>query len=739
MTSILDPGTNDSDSLGDAPTAWRFFRQSLNQDLIAVSKEELRTIIRKCHQTLWEGGKRSPMAAFSEFCKLAFIKQKDEKEPKGNGNGHYEFQRQLGETPDELATRINKLYEREKQIEPEVFNDTINLDPATLAQCVEHLEGISFERTELDTKGVAFEEFMGGFFKGDIGQYFTPRELVAFAVQILNPSKDDLVLDPACGSGGFLLYTLDHIRRQADRNHSPGTGNHFRFWHEFAERNLFGIEINQELTRVAKMNMMIHDDGHTNIIGHDSLDFMASLTGKHLGATAGRFDLILTNPPFGSAVKKAEKGIEYLNQFSLLSYHDKRFPNQNGKIPASVKTEILFIERIHTFLKPGTGRAAVILPDGILTNPSLQGIRQWILEHFQVIAVVSLPPFAFSHYDAGVKASMVFLRRLGPRESPAGNEMIFMATPENIGYDATGRKTFAEKVENEESDKSKTERHRCDLFDYLVHYESVRGRPNNRIWAETQREVADNTGIVGQWKAFLRNPESFKVDPNQPYSGQCFAISLDEIEGKLSPDYYHPERMSAIKKIEDLGPGNGGKQLAEVVTFERKKLKEPSEDFLGLSHIRSHTGEVIDSRDKATGACYAFQTGDVLFARLRPYLNKVYRAERDGCCSTEFHVLRVKDEAELLPDYLAAVLRSNVVLCQTIHMMTGNTHPRLSNEDVESLLIPVPDYETQAELTREMRRRQEVVRRLKAEVEAMQSSTKTWFEEQLTTLETLQG
>lgn len=732
MTKI--PDTSAIDVQYDGPAAWRFFRQSIDRNLSAVSKEELRTRIRKCHQTLWEGGKRSPMAAFSEFCKLAFIKQKDEKRPVENGTSHYEFQRKLGETHDDLAVRINTLYEREKQTDPEVFSDPINLEPPTLAQCVEHLEDISFERTELDTKGVAFEEFMGGFFKGDIGQYFTPRELVNFAVHILNPNKDDLVLDPACGSGGFLLYCLDHIRRQADRQHTPGTETHYRFWHEFAEQNLFGIEINQDLTRVAKMNMMIHDDGHTNIIGHDSLDFLHHLTDKHPGAAAGRFDLILTNPPFGSAVKKVDKGIEYLNQFSLLPYHGRNFPNKSDKIPASIKAEILFIERIYTFLKPETGRAAVVLPDGVLTNPSLHGIRQWILEHFQVLSVVSLPPFAFSHYDAGVKASMVFLRRLGPGESLSGQEMVFMATPGNIGYDATGRKTFREKLENEDPGKRKTERHSCDLFDYLVQYESRPGRLNNCVWAETEREILGDSGLIGQWRAFLQNPGAFETDPNQPFSGQCFAIRLDDIEGKLSADFYHPERISTIKRIKDLEPVTEVKRLAEVVAFERNKLKTPGENYLSLSNIKSHTGEVIDSDDKSAGECYAFQSNDVLFARLRPYLNKVYRAEMDGCCSTEFHVLRVREDVELLPDYLAAVLRSDLVLCQTVHMMTGNTHPRLSNDDVESLLIPVPNHETQQSLAREVRHRREAIRRLQAEMEAVESSTKNWFEEQLAAL-----
>ena len=96
---------------------------------------------------------------------------------------------------------------------------------------------------------------------------------------MLNPTRNDLVLDPACGSGGFLLYALDHVRREADRRQTPGSVQHYQYWHDFAEHNLFGIEINDELTRVAKMNMIIHDDGHTNIVGHDALDFSKNMLG----------------------------------------------------------------------------------------------------------------------------------------------------------------------------------------------------------------------------------------------------------------------------------------------------------------------------------------------------------------------------------------------------------------------------------------------------------------------------
>jgi type I restriction enzyme M protein len=394
------------------------------------------------------------------------------------------------------------------------------------------LESISLSRTDLDTKGVAFEEFMGGFFKGDFGQFFTPRELIAFCVQMLDPGAADVILDPACGSGGFLLYALDHIRTKADAaypNHATDphdSREHFRYWHDFAEKHLYGLEINDELARVAKMNMIIHDDGHTNIVGGDALDFMNAITGKNKSLKPDSFDMVLTNPPFGSVVKESEKGAGYLDQYELRRYLGKNATEANEEAAgetdakrgakavkgrASIKTEILFLERVWHFLKPGTGRVAIVLPDGILTNSSLQGVRDWLLEKFQLLAVVSLPQFAFSHYDAGVKASIVFLRKLADQETVPDDAPIFMALAENIGYDATGRKTFAVTVEAETPEREKIERHSSDLFDYRVYYEWSTANPKKPCWSERHREVLPGTGLAAEWRAFCRNPEPFFV------------------------------------------------------------------------------------------------------------------------------------------------------------------------------------------------------------------------------------
>ncbi len=416
------------------PQEFRFYKGTDN-DIKTVAREDLITAIKKCHQTLWGGGRLSPPTAFGELCKLTFVKISDEQKPRKNGEP-YQFQIKTHEPSSKLAERINALYDEQKLRDPEVFTESIKVDDRVLRTVVSHLEAINLNKTDLDVKGVAFEQFMDGFFKGDFGQYFTPRPIIEFAVKMMKPQHDWDVLDSSCGSGGFLLYALDYMRKQAADYYEKGSVDYYNYWHDFASKHLYGIEINDEIARVAKMNMIVHDDGHTNVISFDALDSIEKMHDHNPGFAKDKFDLILTNPPFGSTINKTEK--PYLSSYELGKTKDAKGKEKDRPRQSS---EVLFIERIWQFLKPGKGKAAIVLPDGILTNSSSQYVRDFILEKFQLLAVVSLPQCAFAHFGAGVKASVIFVRKRKADEKPDENEPIFMAAPELIGYDATGRKT----------------------------------------------------------------------------------------------------------------------------------------------------------------------------------------------------------------------------------------------------------------------------------------------------------
>ncbi len=399
-------------------------------DIKPINKQDLIRLLEKCNNTLWDGGKMSPTESFDELSKIIFVKIRDEQKARRNGEA-YDFQIKTHETPDSVYERVTAIYNESKKLDPEVFTDSIVSQPIKLFAVVNHLQGVNLSKTDLDTKGVAFERFMEDFFKGKQGQYFTPREVVNFIINVCGLKKTDRVLDPACGSGGFLLYALDKIREEAKEYYEENTGEYYKYWHDFAAENLYGIEVNEKIARVAKMNMIIHDDGHTNVIGCDSLENFEKIQSINQKFKKESFDIIITNPPFGASIKKEEK--PYLKDFTLGK-------SSKGKVRDNQKSEILFIERCFQFLKPGTGKMAIVLPDGILTNTTQKYVRDFITDNFQIEAIFSIPQITFIHYGAGVKSSIFLLRRKGLNEEIEDYE-VFLSVINNVGYDATGRKT----------------------------------------------------------------------------------------------------------------------------------------------------------------------------------------------------------------------------------------------------------------------------------------------------------
>ena len=307
------------------------------------------------------------------------------------------------------------LYSQGRKKDPEVFKEDINLSADETQTIVKYLQRINLNKTDLDSKGKAFETFMGSYFRGDFGQYFTPRPIVKFIVDSLPIDNSKRVLDTSCGSGGFLLYALDKVRDQASQfyDNDKEEKDHFRHWHDFAEKNLFGIEINDQIARTAKMNMIIHDDGHTNVIAADGLlsDEELRNKSKNKEFEYSTFDFIITNPPFGSIIKQTEKA--YMHQYSL-GKKESDWLSTNGTpketIRDSQSTEILFLEQCHKFLTE-QGYLAIVIPDGILTNSSLQYVRDNLEELYRIVAVVSMPQTAFTKTGAGVKSSVLFLRK----------------------------------------------------------------------------------------------------------------------------------------------------------------------------------------------------------------------------------------------------------------------------------------------------------------------------------------
>ena len=405
-------------------------------DLSVIDQSELTRRFKQAHEALWAGGQLNPSEAFDELDKLIFCKIWDERKPRRMGEP-YDFQIitvpkevEKSETKrrhienDNLYKRVIALYEEGRKKDREVFRDNIRLTPEKIRTVVGYLESVNLGETDLDSKGRAFETFMGSFFRGNFGQYFTPREIVKFIVDVLPIEHDSKVLDTSCGSGGFLLYALNKVRNKATElysNYAKDVRQHdrwFKYWHDFAEKNLYGIEISEQISRAAKMNMIIHDDGHTNVITSDGLVSDETIIAKtnNQGFKYGTFDFIITNPPFGSTVRQSEQA--YLKTYQLGKKEEDWLavatPPQNTRDGQS--TEVLFIEQDYKFLKEG-GYLAIVLPDGILTNSSMQYVRTQIEDWFRIVAVVSMPQTAFMANGAGVKSSVLFLKKWTKKES----------------------------------------------------------------------------------------------------------------------------------------------------------------------------------------------------------------------------------------------------------------------------------------------------------------------------------
>ena len=399
-------------------------------DLSVIDQSELTRRFKQAHEALWAGGQLNPSEAFDELDKLIFCKIWDERKDRNIGEP-YDFQiitvskteekdeqkRRLIEN-DNLYNRVKALYEEGRKRDAEVFRDNIRLTPEKIRTVVSYLESVNLNETDLDSKGRAFETFMGSFFRGNFGQYFTPREIVDFIVDVLPIKNDSKVLDTSCGSGGFLLYALNKVRNQATEfypNHNNDVRQHerwFKHWHDFAQNNLFGIEISEQISRAAKMNMIIHDDGHTNVITSDGLvsDIAIFERTANKGFEYGTFDFVITNPPFGSTIRQSEQA--YLKTYQLGKKEEDwlAIKSQPEIIRDGQNTEVLFIEQDYKFLKEG-GYLAIVLPDGILTNSSMQYVRTQIEEWFRIVAVVSMPQTAFAANGAGVKSSVLFLKK----------------------------------------------------------------------------------------------------------------------------------------------------------------------------------------------------------------------------------------------------------------------------------------------------------------------------------------
>lgn len=622
---------------------FRFKKGDANWDIKPVNKIDLIRILEKCNNTLWDGGKMNPIDAFDELCKIIFVKIRDEQIARKKGDP-YDFQIKTHETAFSVHKRINQLYEDAKAIDPEVFTDNIKSQAVKLLTVVNHLQSINLTKTDLDTKGVAFERFMEDFFKGKQGQYFTPREIVNFILNVCEITNDSKVLDPACGSGGFLLHALDHIRTKAEEYYEIGTAEHYKYWHDFAKDNLFGIEVNERIARVAKMNMIIHDDGHTNVICIDALEEFSKIQNINQKFIPNTFDLIITNPPFGATIKKEEN--PYLNTFGFGK-------NSSGQNRSSQKTEILFIERCWQFLKEGSGQLAIILPDGILTNTTLKYVRTFLTDKFELEAIFSLPQVTFVHYGAGLKSSILLLRKRKKTEKITDNN-VFCSIINKVGYDGTGRKDKDELPVVQANFKKFKKG--TSFYEHNTYIKKVSQLNNNRLDAYYYSPLFEDI-IKGIKKS---------QHPLKRLDKVCTAIFNGSTPAK--DDYSESIADPKIVKVATLKKGKVNLSLVENVKPEAISAKIIQEgDILILSS--AHQAEYLGKNPCIVEIPEELEKEDILFVG-------------------ELINIRA-DTTKINPYYLLQLFNTRNYFLLINREKRGQTS-HLYPKDMSSILVPVP-------------------------------------------------
>jgi type I restriction enzyme M protein len=501
-----------------------------NSQLRRADREMLLTAFRRCHNYI-HGNEGMPKdAAFWQFLYLIFAKMHDERrgrdEPPRFWAGMFEKEingrRQLVDEqfdPDgqkAIRARIEPLFtEARAEYAGTIFrgDEQITLSDRALAFMVAELAKYDFGRTDLDAKGAAYQELVGTNLRGDRGQYFTPRGAIDLMVAMLDPQEDDRVMDPACGTGGFLVATLNHLNRRFhdDENVEVGQESTDDFLSirdrliGYARSNLFGADFDPFLVRAAQMNVVMASNAEAQLFNMNSLEYpvghLLGVTEARKAADFGTMNVVMTNPPFGSDIPVTDPNI--LREYDLAHLwertEDGGFRN-TGRLQGSVAPEVLFIERCYQWLEP-TGRMGIVLPDGILGNLGDEYIRWWLLRHCWILASIDMPVEVFIvEANVNILTSLLFLKKKTYQEMQAEDlgakqdYSVFMAVAEKVGFDRRRNTLYKRSPDGEE------------ILEEVEHKERVRvgGRSIVRTLKRKEKIVDNDLPEIAEAYAIFR-------------------------------------------------------------------------------------------------------------------------------------------------------------------------------------------------------------------------------------------
>lgn len=673
----------------------------LKNNLKSATVMELNAVFERCHNYIYANEGLLKEKAFNEMLKLIFIKTADEK----NRSPYYQFyitEKELNELKERkhnaFVERLLTIFDMVKIQYCDIFQnryEKMNLKPLTLGFVVDQLQRYSFLRTPADVTGTAFQTFVYAHLRGSRGEFFTPTPIIELAVNLLSPKDGETLIDPACGSGGFLIETLKWIKKKFVKD-NPELGNKVDgYLKDYAHRYICGIDINPDLVRVAKMRLILYDCSRISIFTANSLlsfGELVSLAEKSgippsLSPNMESFDILMTNPPFGTKGKITDKRI--LENFDLGHKWVRigREWRKTNKLLASVAPEILFIERCLQLLNHG-GRMAIVLPDGIFENSSQGHIREFIKRNAKMLAVIKLPPETFIPFGTGIKASILFLQKLSSEklEKEINRDYdVFFAIIEKIGYQGTknGKATYKRNERGE-------------------------------IIKDVKGDSVIDEDVTDVIEAYI----DFKESKNPPKSNKIFLRKCSEIGERLNPKFYQPHFKELREKLLKVGAVPLGK-IVEIVSKKARILRNPEAviKYVELSDVDPMSSELVSyTRMKVynapSRASYEIRESDVITAvsgnstGTEKHASAYVAKEFDGCiCTNGFRVLRTK---KINPLYLLYFLRTKEFLMQMYKFRRGAAIPVVSDNDLKRVLIVVPEKGVQEKISQRMKQSYEL-------------------------------
>lgn len=603
------------------------------------------------HNYLYANDGLSEQQVLEEIVKILFMKYYDEQ------NTVYSFYAKDGESGNsaDFLKRINALFENTKEKYKTYFDkkESLKLSKQSLFFVVKKLQKVNFSESAKDANGLAFQKFLGRHAKGGRGQFFTPDPVIDFCVEIINPKPTEKIIDPACGTGGFLFSSLSHIKRNfKDEDISS-----------YVKNNIFGIEINRKISQIAKIKFLIETNSEPNIICENSLkplNRIKFVAGEE-NNIANTYDIVLTNPPFGTQGKITQR--EMLSNYDLGYKWDKYKEgySKSHKLLKGQVPDILFIEQCLNLLKPG-GRLGIVLPNGHFENASMDYLREYIKNRAFIIGVVLLPQETFIPYGTGVKASLLFLQKKNGKA--INNGKVFFSKINKLGY--VGNKN---------------------------------GTP---IYKKNKKgEVVLNNGFkvidedfsvsIKDYRNFL---QTFSIDSNQ-----SFSIDSIQLNSRFDYNYYFPKNRILISNLKKLN----ALKLSEIVDIIKTKSSLLKQnilvEYVELSDVYTKSFEIINSTTLLTTelpsrASYEIKQGDIITAVAgnsigsRKHATAYVTKEFDkAICTNGFRVLR---NFKINPYYLLYYLQSDLFLKQVFMLRTGAAIPAISDKDFSNILVYLP-------------------------------------------------